>query len=116
MVQRMAARATACPRDALSHVISRPRLWEPVLLAVHLPRRICVLSNLCLGPVGADFKYRLIALHAAFDIHHGHKNAPALNFSSRVKYAVRFATAKLAHVPELTSIHANLEIEEGIQH
>ena len=75
-----------------------------------------MLSNLCLGPVGADFKYRLIVLYAAFDIYHGHKNAPASNFSSRVKYAVRLATARLAHVPELSSTHANLEIEEGIQH
>ena len=105
----------ACPRDALSHIISCPRLWEPVLNALHLPRRMCALSNLCLGPVGADFKNRLIALYAAFDIYHGHKNASATNLSSRVKSAVRLATARLAHVHDFLSTQANLEIEGGFQ-
>ena len=48
-------------------------------------------------------------------IYHGHKNASATNLSSRVKYAVRLATARLAHVHDFLSTQANLEIEGGFQ-
>ena len=74
-----------------------------------------MLSNLCLGPVGTVFKHRLIALYAAFDIYNGHKNASATKLTSRVKFAVRLATARLAHVPEFSSTLADLELEGGVQ-